>query len=122
MRLPSLAFARATALVVTALVLTAFSAGSASAETLAGKHCGPLNVGGQKVRFLLSGSVACGTATSIYTAYVHKASRGECEGNGCFTHVRGWACVQNISAPLREETGEVANCGKKTSGIRVFEA
>lgn len=83
-------------------------------------HCGPLSVGGFKVRFLLYGGVTCKSATSVYKAYVRKAEAGECEGNGCYTKVQGWDCVEQIATPVQEETGEIANCEKRSQGIRVF--
>ncbi len=90
---------------------------------LRSKSCGPIRADGRTVRFARKGRVSCRTAKSVYLRYLRKAKRGECEGNGCFTKVRGgWYCVRNISVPLEEETGEIANCYKRRgASFRVIE-
>jgi hypothetical protein len=123
------AFGRAGTMAVAGLiVLVALSAvqslqGSGVATAATGRgaaRCGPLTAGGTKVRFLLYGGVPCGTATSVYKTYVREASQGRCEGNGCYAKVDGWDCVEQIAAPVQEETGEIANCEKGRLGVRVF--
>jgi hypothetical protein len=92
-------------------------------ERAGSSHCGPVTVGGSRVKLRVRGNASCSTAGHVSAAYRRKAAHGECEGNGCFAVVPpGWDCVENISATLLEETGEVANREMHGAGIRILGA